>query len=154
MDGEVTQINSGADDLSTNSKEPSEVKETPVWEKHDTLLHGGQRPKRGSERLLHLQHFAVLPKYYNWSKRKKCCCVVVALHTYQNLVGPTQWSSLFQKVLQIKNSITARFLLSCIKAVKHHYLEHFLCLEVPCAFLGFILLMCYSKLVTAAPPQT
>ena len=54
MDGEVTQINSGADDLSTNSKEPSEVKETPVWEKHDTLLHGGQRPKRGSERLLHL----------------------------------------------------------------------------------------------------
>ena len=54
VDGEVTQINSGADDLSTNSKEPSEVKETPVWEKHDTLLHGGQRPKRGSERLLHL----------------------------------------------------------------------------------------------------
>jgi len=54
VDGEVTLINSGADELSTAAKEASEVKETPMWEKHDNLLHGGQRPKRGSERLLHL----------------------------------------------------------------------------------------------------
>merc|ERR1712001_623802 len=54
VDGEVTQINSGADELSTAAKESSEVKETPMWEKHDNLLHGGQRAKRGSERLLHL----------------------------------------------------------------------------------------------------
>merc|ERR1712001_663532 len=54
VDGEVTKVNSGADDLSTAAKEASEVKETPMWEKHDNLLHGGQRPKRGSERLLHL----------------------------------------------------------------------------------------------------
>lgn len=53
VDGDVTRINSGADDLSTESKE-KEVKETPMWEKHDNLLHGGQRPKRGSERMLHL----------------------------------------------------------------------------------------------------
>ena len=32
----------------------TEVKETPMWEKHDTLLHGGQKPKRGNERMLHL----------------------------------------------------------------------------------------------------
>ena len=25
-----------------------------MWEKHDNLLHGGQRPKRGNERMLHL----------------------------------------------------------------------------------------------------
>merc|ERR1712141_871299 len=43
----------GADELSTLSKD-TEVKETPMWEKHDNLLHGGQRPKRGSERMLHL----------------------------------------------------------------------------------------------------
>merc|ERR1712051_689660 len=54
VDGEVTLINSGADELSTAAKEASEVKETPMWEKHDNLLHGGQRAKRGSERLLHL----------------------------------------------------------------------------------------------------
>ena len=54
MDGEVTLINSGADELSTAAKEISEVKETPMWERHDNLLHGGQRAKRGSERLLHL----------------------------------------------------------------------------------------------------
>ena len=55
VDGEVTQINTGADDLSTSSgKQDQEVKETPMWEKHDNLLHGGQRPKRGNERMLHL----------------------------------------------------------------------------------------------------
>merc|ERR1719412_2165737 len=48
VDGEVTLINSGADELSTAAKEASEVKETPMWERHDNLLHGGQRPKRGS----------------------------------------------------------------------------------------------------------
>merc|ERR1711997_250737 len=53
VDGDVTKVNSGADELSTDSKE-TEVKETPMWEKHDNLLHGGQRAKRGSERLLHL----------------------------------------------------------------------------------------------------
>ena len=53
VDGDVSKIGSGADDLSTDSKE-KEVKETPMWEKHDNLLHGGQRAKRGNERLLHL----------------------------------------------------------------------------------------------------
>merc|ERR1711997_374571 len=53
VDGDVTKVNSGADELSTDSKE-TEVKETPMWEKHDNLLHGGQRPKRGNERMLHL----------------------------------------------------------------------------------------------------
>jgi len=53
-DGDVTKINSGADDLSTESMKETEVKETPMWEKHDTLLHGGQKPKRGNERMLHL----------------------------------------------------------------------------------------------------
>ena len=54
VDGEVTQINSGADDLSTSSnKQEQEVKETPMWEKHDNLLHGG-RAKRGNDRMLHL----------------------------------------------------------------------------------------------------
>merc|ERR1712111_182409 len=46
VDGEVTLINSGADELSTATKEPTEVKETPMWEKHDNMLHGNQRPKR------------------------------------------------------------------------------------------------------------
>merc|ERR1712113_585911 len=31
-----------------------EVKETPMWEKHDNLLHGGSKPKRGNDRMLHL----------------------------------------------------------------------------------------------------
>jgi len=53
VDGDVTKINSGADDLSTESKD-TEVKETPMWAKHDNLLNGGQRAKRGNERLLHL----------------------------------------------------------------------------------------------------
>merc|ERR1719340_297680 len=52
-DGDVTKINSGADDLSTESKD-TEVKETPMWAKHDNLLNGGQKAKRGNERLLHL----------------------------------------------------------------------------------------------------
>merc|ERR1711874_202664 len=53
VDGDVTKINSGADDLSTDSKE-TEVRETPMWAKHDNLLNGGQKAKRGNERLLHL----------------------------------------------------------------------------------------------------
>merc|ERR1719225_2427982 len=53
VDGDVTKINSGADDLSTESKD-TEVKETPMWAKHDNLLNGGQKAKRGNERLLHL----------------------------------------------------------------------------------------------------
>ena len=66
MDGEVTQINTGADDLSTSSgKQDQEVKETPMWEKHDNLLHGGVRPKRGNERMLHLDF---VKKYIEVSK--------------------------------------------------------------------------------------
>ena len=66
MDGEVTQINTGADDLSTSSgKQDQEVKETPMWEKHDNLLHGGARPKRGNERMLHLDF---VKKYIEVSK--------------------------------------------------------------------------------------
>merc|ERR1712111_234031 len=65
-DGEVTQINTGADDLSTSSgKQDQEVKETPMWEKHDNLLHGGVRPKRGNERMLHLDF---VKKYIEVSK--------------------------------------------------------------------------------------
>merc|ERR1712111_128051 len=66
VDGEVTQINTGADDLSTSSgKQDQEVKETPMWEKHDNLLHGGVRPKRGNERMLHLDF---VKKYIEVSK--------------------------------------------------------------------------------------
>merc|ERR1739844_544483 len=53
VDGDVTKVNSGADDPSTESKE-TEVKETPMWAKHNNLLDGGQKTKRGNERLLHL----------------------------------------------------------------------------------------------------
>merc|ERR1712141_713216 len=54
----------GADELSTLSKD-TEVKETPMWEKHDNLLHGGARPKRGNERMLHLDF---VKKYIEVSK--------------------------------------------------------------------------------------
>ncbi len=54
VDGDVTRVSSGADELSTVDNKDKEVKETPMWEKHDNLLHGGQRPKRGNERMLHL----------------------------------------------------------------------------------------------------
>jgi len=64
VDGDVTKINSGADDLSTDSKE-TEVKETPMWAKHDNLLDGGKRAKRGNERLLHLDF---VKKYIEVSK--------------------------------------------------------------------------------------
>merc|ERR1719225_1492503 len=66
VDGDVTKINSGADELSTSSgKQDQEVKETPMWEKHDNLLHGGVRPKRGNERMLHLDF---VKKYIEVSK--------------------------------------------------------------------------------------
>merc|ERR1712029_913312 len=39
--------------------------ETPMWEKDDNLLHGGVRPKRGNERMLHLDF---VKKYIEVSK--------------------------------------------------------------------------------------
>jgi DNA replication licensing factor MCM3 len=66
VDGEVTIVNTGADDLSTATrKDQKDQKETVVWDKHDNLLHGGQKPKRGSERLLNLDF---LKKYIEVAK--------------------------------------------------------------------------------------